>query len=805
MFRSFSGLLACLVVGWLLALSGCSKSPEPADPKPSDAGQPEKRLTTAQAVLDEMGAAYKAAASYADFGRVRLIAETKGGQIDLTADFSVKLVRPNKLHVEANQGVIVTDGQHWDAWIRNLPDQYVTRDVPVKLTMDAIFADRVFYQALTRGFTGQIPQLTLIAPQLVLLLLDDSLKQMLAGAEEKTLVEPGRIGDIECYRVQVRWPDGIAVFWIDQKSFVLRRMVFPTNHLWQILGGDAQVQSLSLIADFEGAQLGGSVDPKAFAFEAAKGAQQVKQFVPPDMFQLMGKKAPEFKFVDLQGKAVTSQSLAGKAVLLDFWGTTCEPSRGMLPEIEKLYQKYKDNGKLAMFAVSLDPAEVDNKAVEGCLKEWKVTIPILRDPDQNAAKSLRVLRSPTIILLGANGVVERCDMDDDPALVASLPARLEKMAAGEDFSKESVAELQEQLKADHKRVDDIFQGKVPEEAKPAERSSPKTFKLVPLWKAADVKSPGNILVVSKPGRAPRIFVIDEWKTVVEVGTDGRTIATCKPEFQGQEMICNLRTAAGADGKRVFAAFAPVGRQFFCFDENWKQILAFPDEAVKSTHKGIADVELGDLDGDGVLKAYVGYYDATGVQGVSLDGKRLWSNRSLLSVVRTAFTPPDAKGRRNLLCAYQNESGAMALLDAKGEKKGDVAVHNWRIGSILGADLKGDGQMLWCGLSVNPEGQTVMLGLTLQGDVLWNYPLPKGNPQQPIEPIIPGRITSEGPGQWILPGCDGSIHVVSADGKPIDRFNYGAIIGGLATLDLDGKPVLLISSESGLEALRVESQ
>ncbi|MGD0900645.1 MAG: hypothetical protein ABR915_22665, partial [Thermoguttaceae bacterium] len=63
--------------------------------------------------------------------------------------------------------------------------------------------------------------------------------------------------------------------------------------------------------------------------------------------------------------------------------------------------------------------------------------------------------------------------------------------------------------------------------------------------------------------------------------------------------------------------------------------------------------------------------------------------------------------------------------------------------------------------------------------------------------------ADGPGAWILPGCDGSIHFVSADGRPIDRFNYGAILGGLATVMVDGKPVLLVASENGLEALRIE--
>jgi hypothetical protein len=60
-----------------------------------------------------------------------------------------------------------------------------------------------------------------------------------------------------------------------------------------------------------------------------------------------------------------------------------------------------------------------------------------------------------------------------------------------------------------------------------------------------------------------------------------------------------------------------------------------------------------------------------------------------------------------------------------------------------------------------------------------------------------------PGQWILPGPDGSIHFIAADGKPLDKFNYGAALQGLATVEIDGRPVLVVASANGVEAWKVE--
>ena len=67
----------------------------------------------------------------------------------------------------------------------------------------------------------------------------------------------------------------------------------------------------------------------------------------------------------------------------------------------------------------------------------------------------------------------------------------------------------------------------------------------------------------------------------------------------------------------------------------------------------------------------------------------------------------------------------------------------------------------------------------------------------------GRLLPGAARQWLLPGSDGSIHVLAADGTLIDRFNYGEQVNGLATVEIDGKPVLLISSANGVEALRAE--
>ena len=88
----------------------------------------------------------------------------------------------------------------------------------------------------------------------------------------------------------------------------------------------------------------------------------------------------------------------------------------------------------------------------------------------------------------------------------------------------------------------------------APRSEPATFKLTPLWKCAEVKSPANILAVNEKNGPARLLVVEGFKSMAEVGLDGKLIAMHKLRLDETEAIGSLRAAAGADGKRYVVAF-----------------------------------------------------------------------------------------------------------------------------------------------------------------------------------------------------------------------------------------------------------
>ena len=94
------------------------------------------------------------------------------------------------------------------------------------------------------------------------------------------------------------------------------------------------------------------------------------------------------------------------------------------------------------------------------------------------------------------------------------------------------------------------------------------------------------------------------------------------------------------------------------------------------------------------------------------------------------------------------------------------------------------------MSFRSLGANSLVGFDLKGEELWNYELPTGVHEKPIESIAAARLF-DNEGQWLVAGADGSVHMLAADGKLIDKFYYGHPLAGLAGAQVDAAGIRVV--------------
>jgi peroxiredoxin len=90
--------------------------------------------------------------------------------------------------------------------------------------------------------------------------------------------------------------------------------------------------------------------------------------------RLKGQPAHDFTLQSLDGKTVHLTDFRGKAVLLNFWATWCEPCKLEMPWFVDLQKQYGAQG-LQVVGVAMDDADVED--IAKFAKEMNVDYPIL--------------------------------------------------------------------------------------------------------------------------------------------------------------------------------------------------------------------------------------------------------------------------------------------------------------------------------------------------------------------------------------------------------------------------------------------
>ena len=118
-----------------------------------------------------------------------------------------------------------------------------------------------------------------------------------------------------------------------------------------------------------------------------------------------------------------SVPLAGQVVYVDFWASWCKPCRQSLPWLNRMQQKYGDDGFRAI-GVNVDR---DRKAADKFMTQADTDIRLVYDPDGDIARQYHLVGMPTGYIYGRDGTFRRQELGFIPADTSKLESYIETL------------------------------------------------------------------------------------------------------------------------------------------------------------------------------------------------------------------------------------------------------------------------------------------------------------------------------------------------------------------------------------------
>ena len=111
--------------------------------------------------------------------------------------------------------------------------------------------------------------------------------------------------------------------------------------------------------------------------------------------------APDFTLRSMGGPNLRLQEQRGRVVMVNFWATWCGPCRQEMPQLNRLYEKYKASG-FVLLGINVDD---DASNAAGVAAKLGVTFPVLLDTDKKVSREYDLSTMPSTVIIDRDGKV----------------------------------------------------------------------------------------------------------------------------------------------------------------------------------------------------------------------------------------------------------------------------------------------------------------------------------------------------------------------------------------------------------------
>jgi cytochrome c biogenesis protein CcmG/thiol:disulfide interchange protein DsbE len=134
---------------------------------------------------------------------------------------------------------------------------------------------------------------------------------------------------------------------------------------------------------------------------SAQSAGAASSATVPPVGVTVGRRAPELELENLEGEQVRLSDLRGQPVMVNFWAVWCGFCRIELPEMQEVYEAYRDQG----FIILAVDVQERRSEVKPFVDELGLTFPVLLDSRGEVSRSYRIRGLPTSYFVDQDGVI----------------------------------------------------------------------------------------------------------------------------------------------------------------------------------------------------------------------------------------------------------------------------------------------------------------------------------------------------------------------------------------------------------------
>lgn len=116
----------------------------------------------------------------------------------------------------------------------------------------------------------------------------------------------------------------------------------------------------------------------------------------------VGHKVPDFRLANLSNEPIALEDYRGTPLVINFWGTFCEPCIREIPSFQRQYEQWHDQG-LEIIGINLSE---DSLTVSNYVRKFNMTYPVVRDVARKTEKKYGLRSYPTTFFVKPDGTLQ---------------------------------------------------------------------------------------------------------------------------------------------------------------------------------------------------------------------------------------------------------------------------------------------------------------------------------------------------------------------------------------------------------------